>query len=75
MKLAMILEIEAGETTCASEPGKFCHFIGATRLGLSAVCTLFRDEEGHILQLFDKDGWVQRCPQCLEAFRDRRTDQ
>lgn len=65
-KVVIKLEIECGETTCASEPGKFCRFVGAMRFGTIPICLLFPDRESPHTRLEDKDGWLQRCPQCME---------
>jgi hypothetical protein len=65
--MQLALTVNCGETTCASEPGKFCHFIGARKFGQAPVCTLFPDDSGTSTFLKDKDGWVQRCPACLKA--------
>lgn len=66
-KRKVIFEIECGEKTCASKPGAFCHYFGTQNFGQQPVCLLFRGEEGQILKLKEKDGWVQRCDPCLEA--------
>ena len=58
-----ILELEFGDTTCASEPGKFCEFAGTKRFGTLPVCALFDQ------RLFDNDdGWLARCPKCLAQW-------
>ena len=59
------IEIDCGENTCASVPGKFCKFLGSMRFGTINVCMLFNDETSHTV-LEDKDGWIQRCPKCIE---------
>jgi len=57
MKATITFEIECGEITCASEPGKFCQFLRA-QLNGSCSCYLFG-------KLWDTDGWVQRHFDCL----------
>jgi hypothetical protein len=52
-----------GAKTCASEPGKFCHWCISRHFGTRQVCMLFYDEP-----LYDKDGWLQRCPECIAEF-------
>jgi hypothetical protein len=37
----LTLEIECGEFTCASEPGKFCRFVVHKNFGCHEVCLLF----------------------------------
>jgi len=56
--------IVCSETTCASERGKFCDYVGTRRFGSERVCTAF---EGEPIRLYDHDGWLQRCDACLEA--------
>ena len=73
MNLLLKIPIECGEKTCASEPGKFCLYFGTKKFGQIAVCLLFRDQSVRSLdsaqELDDKDGWTQRCYQCLEATK------
>jgi hypothetical protein len=54
------LSFQCGELTCASEPGKFCRFIGSKSFGTQPTCTLFN------VKLFDPNGWVLRCRECLQ---------
>lgn len=65
MKKTLSIEIECGELTCASEPGKFCPFVGSVKMGTKTVCRLFPSEDKSYTVLEDKDGWVQKCPACL----------
>lgn len=60
--------IEHGEKTCASEPGKFCRFAGSKSFGTDPWCTLFNT------RLRDKDGWLQRAPECLETAKEVKND-
>ena len=60
------IKIVCGEETCASEPGVFCSFLGASHFGTRPGCRLFPGEESHT-PLKEKDGLVQRCPACLDA--------
>lgn len=59
-----ILKFEHGEDTCASEPGKFCRFLGTKHFGMFPSCMLFDDQP-----LSDSLGWVRRCDQCKEEFK------
>lgn len=53
---------EAGETTCAHAPGKFCRFVETRVFGFEWSCGLFER------RLYDNGkGWLARCPECLEA--------
>ena len=77
MNRKLEIEIDCGDTTCASAPGKFCRFAGARRWGTVPVCLLFPDQNpsrqnvsGHT-GLDDKDGWVQRCQGCLDAEKGK----
>ena len=59
------IRINAGETTCATEPGNFCIFFCTRKFGGVWFCYLFSKK------LYDEDGgltgWLQRCPECLAA--------
>jgi len=66
------LYIVCGEKTCASEPGKFCRFVGVKNFGTVYVCLLFPELEapGDTSSTYLKEndeGWLARCTQCLEA--------
>lgn len=56
------LKFEHGKKTCAVEPGKFCRFERVSGFGTRFECSL------HEAELFFEDGWLQRCPQCIEKF-------
>jgi hypothetical protein len=60
----MNLQIECGEKTCASKPGKFCHLFNGS-LGGRDTCFLFGG-------LYDDSGWIQRDPKCIEAFKEEK---
>ena len=62
--ITLQIKIEAGETTCAKEPGKFCQFFGTMRFGTFPICTLFPSDHDVFTELKEKDGWVQRCADC-----------
>ena len=73
MNRILQISIDCGETTCASEPGKFCAFVGSRRFGSIPVCMLFPDPNstyktpGGTTNLMTLNGWLQRCPECLKA--------
>jgi hypothetical protein len=74
------LEIECGEKTCASEPGKFCKWLRTARFGSIWTCQIFC-ECGTILDgkiypdsLEEKDGWIQRHPECLKNCSQKKSD-
>jgi hypothetical protein len=62
MKRKLEIEVECGETTCASEPGKFCRYARWKLDGSNPNCAMF----GRNLYV-GRDGWVQRCDECLSA--------
>lgn len=62
------ITFEHGENTCASVPGTFCRFLGTMGWGTKPVCMLFENEP-----LFNKDGWLQRCPQCMQVYGTKET--
>jgi len=66
VKFNITRTIVCGETTCASEPGKFCDYVAAQRFGTRPVCTAFEGEP----RLYDHDGWLQRCQACLDAEKE-----
>jgi hypothetical protein len=67
MKQTLKIEIECGEKTCASEPGKFCFYFGRVKFGQVPTCCLFPSVDQPWIRLEDKDGWVQRCEVCLKS--------
>jgi len=60
------ITFEHGVKTCAVELGKFCRWFGCTHFGTRPVCMLFDDEP-----LYDENGWLQRCPQCVKEFGEK----
>lgn len=70
MKFHKTIEIECGETTCASEPGKFCKYLARMSFGRIPVCTFFSNEIAGFTRLYEDEpnGWLRRCPQCLKEF-------
>lgn len=74
MKRTLQLRISAGEATCASEPGKFCPFVGVTNMGTVYVCRLFPSDEAAHSLLIEKDGWLQRLPKCVLAEQEATND-
>lgn len=57
------ITFEHGEKTCAIKSGVFCRWQGAMGFGTKPVCVLFSNEP-----LYEKDGWIQRCAQCINVF-------
>ena len=67
------IKLDCGQTTCASEPGKFCRFLTARADGSCPQCNLFggwrlTDANG------DLTGWILRCQACLEAEVEKAED-
>lgn len=58
MKQYLVFEIECGQITCASEPGKFCKFFNAD-VRDDGNCLFFG-------KVFAIDGWVMRHKLCVE---------
>lgn len=61
------IQINCGDSTCASKPGEFCNFFATTHFGMTPVCSLFQTEKEFYTPLNQKDGWVQRCKDCLDS--------
>lgn len=64
---SITIKLNCGPLTCASEPGKFCQYLGTVRFGTIDICRLFPDEDAAYTKLHQFDGWLHRCPACLEA--------
>jgi hypothetical protein len=64
--MKQIFIFHTGETTCSEKPaypGSMCPFVYARKFGTEPVCHLFGDTP-----LDEKDGWLQRSPQCMKNF-------
>jgi len=62
------IQLNCGESTCASVPGVFCAFMGATKFGTVPVCLLFPGPSQAHTVLYENDaGWVARCQRCMEV--------
>lgn len=62
------LVFQTGKTTCSQDPpgpGRMCQWVRTKSFGSKFVCRLFDDA-----RLYDKDGWLQRRPECLAEFPD-----
>lgn len=58
------ITFQTGKTTCAYDPKKFCKFVSTKSCGTQYICGLFEQK------LHDKEGWLQRCPECLRLDND-----
>ena len=56
--------VDCGDTTCASEPGKFCAYAMSSRFGTIWHCGLFKMAQLNTSKP-DGDGWLLRCDACL----------
>jgi len=65
------IPIQCGDTTCASEPGKFCPQLRTARFGSTFTCKLFSEQEYKEKweELPEKNGWIQRHPDCVKMER------
>lgn len=63
------IQLDCGETTCAPVPGQFCAFVATRKFGAIYYCKIWHcvDSRGRAVGLEEKDGWLQRCPECLAA--------
>jgi hypothetical protein len=68
MKVQIVINIECGENTCASEPGKFCKYTGAKAFGTIPFCLLFQENLEATTGTNGEHGmgWLQRCNSCKE---------
>jgi len=63
MRQTLVFVINAGEKTCASEPGKFCKYVRTRAFGTVFSCALFEETLWE-----DKPGGsLQRVPRCLSG--------
>jgi hypothetical protein len=70
MKRILNIEIDCGEKTCASEPGKFCEYLSTKKFGSIYLCGIFIDPdnvEAYTVLEEDEHGWLQRCQKCLDS--------
>ncbi len=61
--MRVLIAIDCGEKTCASEPGKFCRFVRAGSFGTEWHCAAYEKR----LDTTDgkETGWLARLPECL----------
>ena len=83
MRRKLTVEIDCGDETCYSEPGKPCEFVHLMKFGTVQVCGLFPMDEAQRLpsskvstmRTFletgkkgtEHEGWLLRCEACLDA--------
>ncbi len=69
------MPFDSGPTTCAkfTEDGSdsvMCPEVGTTHFGTVWVCRRFPSKDNSHTVLGEKDGCLQRCPECLRAESD-----
>lgn len=64
----LLIQVDCGETTCASSTGAFCRYFSMRLDGAKPYCRLFRRS----LKEDRPDGWVQRCLDCIQAENESR---
>jgi len=62
MQQSVTVEIECGKTTCASEPGKFCHLLTPSLTSDAGYCQIFGTVQA-------VDGWIQRDAECMRLAK------
>ncbi len=74
MNLKLNIAIEAGTTTCTSNPGTMCRFFAKKHVGrdlhnIQFVCRLFQYPDGNDREIMKgtDNGWPQRLTECLAA--------
>lgn len=60
----LVLKIQAGDTTCAQDKGKFCSWVRTRKFGQVYHCGLFNEDLDD-----DVRGWLARLPACTRAER------
>ena len=71
-KRILKLEINCGEKTCYSEPGKPCQLLMTRKFGTIYFCKIWYDinERARPLPLEENaEGWLLRRPECIEAAK------
>ena len=64
------INVNCGNTTCASESGVLCEFVSTRHFGTQFVCSLFPTTDCLFTELKNVDGWLQRCQDCLDHEED-----
>lgn len=65
--MRQVLLFRTGKTTCSEQPaypGSLCPFVYSKSFGTKFVCQLYGGAP-----LADKDGWLQRLPQCIKNHK------
>jgi hypothetical protein len=78
MEKTIQIKIVCDETTCHSKDFYTfgtdlkkirCQFLGSKKFGSIPVCMLFPSNDDSSTELNEKDGWIQRCDECMTASR------
>lgn len=69
------IEVNCGDTTCYSEPGKPCKWLRTRKFGQIHYCMIWHDldSSGKPLPLLEPDGWLLRRKECLESEIENET--
>ena len=73
---SLLIQVNCGEKTCCSEPGKLCPWLRVSKFGTLWCCQIFSeyifpmDGKMYPEALEEKDGWLQRHPKCLAAEKE-----
>ena len=76
MEKTLLIQVNCGEKTCYSEPGKPCQWLRVSKFGTLWSCQIYSeynfpmDGKMYPDPLEEKDGWIQRHPKCLSAESD-----
>ena len=67
--MRLVIDINCGERTCYAAPGDPCQFLRTRKYGQVYYCAIWQDVDsrGRPEALEERDGWLLRCPECLEA--------
>lgn len=62
------IPINCGDKTCFKSYGVHCRYLFAQHFGTYWFCGLLHSEDRQ--ELIEKDGWLQRCPECLKHEKE-----
>lgn len=65
MKRNLTIEVDCGDSTCASYPGRFCPWLGKRKFNQVQVCMLFNRD------VYVALGWTRRCHACMESEQEK----
>jgi len=71
MKRNILFKITSGDKTCSSSYKKFCKYVSTIKMGKIWVCRLFPSDKNSYTILEDKNGYLQRCPECKNNEQEK----